>query len=279
MAVLWWDVNYTGRSMSLNVVDTDAEETIVYKIKTNNDLEPEANLRAVLPQPYAAHPNNIFMRVADYNITQDDGDPYLFVAEVVYRFIQLEDSEDPENPLSKPPEISADPVLIQRSTIRDVNGDLIVNKAGDPIVGVTTEDPQLTLKISRNEASYNYLLAAQMKNVINLTPWLGFPRGTVKTSAPSSRQQYHNVYGTYVTTDYTFFIDLDGWKKKLLNQGLRELKDGKLYAIKDDKGQEITEPVLLDEDGRKADQDATPIYIDAEVFQELPFSLFNLPFT
>lgn len=174
----------------------------------------------------------------------------------------LENSFD-GNPVNIPPLFRFDINLVAVPAIVDVDGNPIVNSAGDYYdPPVEREVAKVTLTVNRNEASPNPAVLLALTNVVNLTAWNGFPPKTVKFNCPTMPVvQYCQATSSFFwPMEYVFDVNFDTWVKQVLNRGLRQLDaSGNLVPIYIN-GQPLSDPVFLDEDGHAI---LTPDLLDA----------------
>ena len=78
---------------------------------------------------------------------------------------------------------------------------------------------------------------------------------------------------------YTITIGLaiaEDWKIRILNQGFREKKDGKLTPIQIN-GKDVAQPRLLDNAGKALPEDGTPVELEKDIYGEVNYlSLFGI---
>jgi len=133
----------------------------------------------------------------------------------------------------------------------DLDGKPCVNKAGLPFLTPITRfasDP--ILKVTRNQANFPFT-DFLFRDCINSDLFLGyFPPGTARYMPPSVQFVPDNTWGDYYKVGRQFAIDPDGWEKPVLNAGVWELRDGKYRAILGADGLPVTEPQLLDNNGK-----------------------------
>lgn len=170
------------------------------------------------------------------------------------------------NPLHLPVTFTFVPSVEEVPAFEDVDGDPIVNAAGDPY------DPPLmrrvqkgTLTVKRNESPFAvnlYNLQVQ-GNTTNLASWNGFPPKTlllepIKIPEILFSQVTQQFYFPF---EYVFLFDPDTWVKQIVNAGLRALNAaGQLVPILI-QGQPASQPVPLDEQGRAITE---PSFADSE---------------
>ena len=189
------------------------------------------------------------------------------------------DGEEEENPLDEPWIYSVNYEQHQTPVDYDIHQRPILNTAGDLFSEYMMADSaRPTLTGNKNFASFPWSVANQFCNTINRDSVFGAPPETLKFERLSGQQQTTTFNGeplTFfaVTVELTF--NRDGWKRKVLNQGLREKKEGKLTTIKLN-GKDITQPVLLDAQGQRAAEGAPPHVLSFDLYRSQNFApLFN----
>jgi hypothetical protein len=158
----------------------------------------------------------------------------------------------------------------------DKDGKAVVNSANDYFDPPITKDqsrPVLTL--TRNEQTFNPDLAAQFKDHTNSGGFFGWDVGQVKCSNIVPNEEYHPEIGVYYSVSYEFQFEPKGWKRKVLDQGLRKLTSGKQDNILI-KGLPVQSPALLDGHGQPNDPAADPVFLEFTVYDEVDFGSLNL---
>ena len=169
----------------------------------------------------------------------------------------------------------------QRYIIKDRNGKLILNKAGDPPAGgipITVRLPCLTFE--RNEADFSSSTAKTWSGSLNQSAFAGCDPKTLQLRVTG--EEVYEAKSHYWRVKYEMVQDEDGWQPKFLNAGTRELIGGQLVPIEDlmNGGQPITDAVPLDNSGRVIDPTTLPdaaIFLTAVHFQEREFQQLGLP--
>ncbi len=188
-----------------------------------------------------------------------------------------------ENPLDEPPSLSYDTVSYERplDEAYDEAGDLtvaVLNAAFDPFdPPVVRDDSRQVFQVSVNWPDFDRDLARQYADAVNSDEFFGYPIGTVKMKPPKAAKVYHQGVpgGFYWRVDFEFEVRDEGWVKRVLNCGMRQLNsagDGYESILNED-GQPISEPALLDADGRHI-ADPTlgdPIFLEFTGYKTLPF--------
>lgn len=136
----------------------------------------------------------------------------------------------------------------------------ISNSAGDVYDPPLERDfSRLILRVEKNFASYDPLLASQYANTVNSDNWLGFPKWTILCKPFKGKLTIdHGV--TYWRVTFEFHFDFRRWTSKVWDTGLREfitqqdidnkrvspdIKKPGYNHIKNADGTFITEPILL----------------------------------
>jgi hypothetical protein len=145
-----------------------------------------------------------------------------------------------------------------------------------------TEDfEDLVLRISRNEPAFNYIQAAQYKGAVNQDVFHGFDAGTVKCVVYEGKLA--RAAGlAYWQVNYEFHVRPDGWARRVLDSGYRirtgTASDGTptFEILKDDDGNPLSQPVLLDGNGARLAEWSNPVYLTYNTKAIKPFSVFGL---
>lgn len=184
----------------------------------------------------------------------------------------------PANPVERPIEISWGFDQFQRVAERDANDDPIVNSAGEPFdPPVMIDDSRSVLTITRNESTYNDELAADFKDSINLDVFWGKAPGTVKVMMISAQLKRDQDIGWYWVVTYQFQVDKNGWKRPLVDIGMRQLSvSGTAYEPILINGVPISAPALLNGEGRANAADDEPVLLYFDTYKEREFASLNL---
>ena len=209
-----------------------------------------------------------------------------------------DEDQDNANPLNRPAQYAWEDEVYTRVIDKDRDGKAILNSAKKPFdEPLEAEETRGVLVVSINVANlglciyYNRLF----QNAVNRTTWdIGGqpcpPRSVLCRSVSASRVQTEGTY-TYYDLEFRFAFKEDGgtWDEVILNRGLMkrvvnltpdndpDTADDFLWeVIKDDKGQVITEPVMLDDNGIPLGKDAEPTYSTFRIRREVDFA--GLPF-
>lgn len=200
-----------------------------------------------------------------------------------------EPPKDQENPLDRPPEVSWSFAQFQRVAEKDINGNAIVNSAGqafDPPIQI--DDSRPVCDIERNEDAFDPDVIFAYKDAINADTLdiggLTVAPGQAKMANISARRQFENSQ-FYWKVAYQIEVKQDGWNLSVLDQGwYKKGQNGKLTPCVDDAGNEVTAPVLLDGQGGQlalppapAGQSGAAVFKTFDVYTSLPFAPLGLP--
>lgn len=258
---------------------------VFYRVFTDDPMDGPAVILTSTLSPFRAldpyqlgndFDNDAFL--TDVQLDPVEGNRYEWNCKMRFGF--LPEGEREENPFDRPPKFEWLFNSGEKAIERDVHGRRIANAAGDRFDEIITrEDSQPVLKITRNEPADMLFVGFDIRDTVNRNPWLGAPRRTVKFQPPRAVGQYSRLYGLYYEKSYEFKFSDETWRLVMLNQGLRELKligagpERELVPMKV-KGTDITEPLALDQDGKRLPEGQEPIYLEFDGYNESTFPEF-----
>jgi len=257
-----------------------------------------------VPYTWEAHPYDDFLFVKSKDV--DAKGPFHFRVMVNYGCELDTATQTPLSPLLQPPEVSVSFAGENVQTDTDTEGIPIMNSAGESFDPPITKDhSDMVIRYTRNERTFDMLVAADYKDAVNSDIFLGFAAGHVKCVMFDSVQMRAATL-TYYRVNYEFRIRYDevktrdgdgniqtrvfGWVKRIRDEGYRERtgetnSDGspKYKDIKDEEGQKLSQPHLLDGSGNKL-TDAViqnpPLpetcFLKFDVSKIRPFSALNI---
>lgn len=255
MAVTRWkEVHYDrGGGDSLNTDYTvDRERTRVFHADTDDAYDDAGTVLAYAscPKLGSVHPTNVALWVNSRQADQETGKKHWVVT------IGYTNEEFAENPLDEPAKTSWDTETFQKVAETDVDGDAVVNAAGqyfDP--PIMKDDFRLSATTRKNVAVVPAWILEYI-NKVNLASFtldgMTFDAGQAKLAKIQvSEPQERNDIDYRVLTMFFQFKE-EGWAEEPLNQGMMEkpTSGNILQKIKDRNGQEVTKPVPLDLNGR-----------------------------
>lgn len=195
----------------------------------------------------------------------------------------------PENPLDMPPKISWDTIVCVEPIDQDIDGNPIINSAGEPFdPPITDEIHDRVVRIERNEASWSSTKQEEYQNTVNehtfmsAQPHEAWMMTLRADKIYSGDYVYYTVYYEIVfrtkTTENAF-----PWRRRVLDQGFR-VRTGvddqgkpKYENILDDNGDKITEPISLDGAGAKLADGVDPYWHNFQTKRIVSWSPLNLP--
>lgn len=187
------------------------------------------------------------------------------------------------NPMDDQPYWEFDSGDGTRFTNRDVDGNLIVNTAGDPPEPIQIFEPRPVIMFHRNEASFTWAMSRQYGCKVNSSTWNGAPPKTVLCRKIRAIPRWRNGIPYYALTYQFEFRDLpEGWQHMLTSLGLREkvttteggTTTSELMPIYVN-GEPTQEPMPLDNDGSAC----PPGYEDEtewKVYKDVDFGPLNI---
>jgi hypothetical protein len=217
---------------------------------------------------------------------QEEGDPLGWIVTVEYGpYSTLFAGGGPQqNPLLQAIDVSWSLRDVEQVVDTDLNLNPITNSAGDPYDPPVVEaETHMVTTVVRNEAIANLPLIVQYVGAVNSDLFGIYNPLQVKCLSIQPKSVCHQDVGWYYQLTYEFEslnpynpnTQQFGWRKVLLNQGVRALSvvTGKPYHVTI-KGVPVTEPVLLDTKGYYQ-VGPTPSFQVFQTRPELPFSAFN----
>lgn len=230
------------------------------------------------------HPEFPFLTMTEGTMTE--GTPSPFHSEVIFRYELLRpDARDP-NPLARPDIWSfstggaAVPALFyfDGTTLKP-----LVNAAGDPFEGITTEEAECRATITANRPSFPLDLAVAVTNTINANPYLGAPKHHWKCVGISGQQQVEMVNdaeAVYWQITSELVYRQTGWNLQLPHVGWN-YKDGSQkrrawVRDPDDPNTRVpsVNPVALTSTGALKGENETPDILERRINRETDFEQF-----
>jgi hypothetical protein len=231
------------------------------------------NVGTVLEHDFGSFVNEITARC-----NAEDGCSW----ECTVKYAPYNPSNFPKNPLQWPPKITGGTTKFERPCDQDVNGDAILNSAGDYFdPPLSIDDSRIAIKIQVSVARFDPSIIDTYKDAISADTFFGRDPGTWKVAGISFDLEYNMDCGTpdgfYYVVTWEFEYRSEGWETQILDQGLKIL-DGSdnLVVATDANGKDLTSPVLLDGDGGKLASGDDPVFLTFEVYNKVPFQPLGL---
>jgi len=185
----------------------------------------------------------------------------------------------PNNPTERPLEVSIVQNQFEQIVDFDINGNPIVNSAGDFFEpGLTEEDSRPILNVMRWQLRFNMNTAMAYRNAVNSDVFLGRDPRTVRSYPITGERVRDPDYGWIFKVQYQFAYKPEGWTRKEIDAGMREKYTSggstKLKPILKN-GIPVQEPVPLNGSGAALAVGGTLRTLEFHTRPELPFSVFN----
>jgi hypothetical protein len=285
MAIVSVDHVWSGETWSDDVTGPRGYEAL-YRVISNDPAESPQNVRAAsgLPALGAAFATDASAFARRRRARRLDASRLVWEVTVTYEF-GIE--QPPESPLDEPVKIRWTSSLERIPAIKDLDGEAIVNSAGDYFDPPPEKDAVgWTIVIQYNAATVptGILGFAGAVNNAGITVdgiSIATERCRVVGLDISEIQERNDIeYRTVTLSLYALDPDEDGFDLSLLDQGFR-IKDGtdlKDILIEDEDGNENrpSSPVLLDGSGAKLSDPSpsTAVFMDYEVTRKKDLSAF-----
>jgi len=157
------------------------------------------------------------------------------------------------------------------------------DKDGNPIVNSAYDlfDPPILITVPRLIASVQWNSASDQTSWLshigktNSDSWLGYDADCWMILNIQSDPQFSDDL-TYYAITFEAMLKPDGWQPvKIINQGFREIKDGKRKNIKI-KGEDASSPVPLNTNGTAILDDTDPNFLEFSPYNQVAFSAFGV---
>ncbi|WP_165250203.1 hypothetical protein [Paludisphaera soli] len=195
------------------------------------------------------------------------------------------------DPFAAPPQVRGYGEAEEEAVLKDVvTGAPLLNSAGDPLPGVMRPRSTHVVEVTRVERFHPLFRITDYKDHVNATAWMGWPSKSVLCmDIQPSRRWEPEVSGYVWDVTYKFGFRQDilseeegepvlytGWKKQVLDAGLRQKVGGVRLPILDGHSP-VSAPVCLKPDGTKAGPDDDPHYLYVDVYETAEFADFGFP--
>ena len=149
--------------------------------------------------------------------------PKLFEVECSYIMGGWSVPEQEDNPLKQKPKIRYYSVVTTEQIDRDITGKPILNSAEEPFdPPITAEVYTSAMEIVRNERSFSQATVGNYGNTLNRFTYRGSLPGTLWMSRLDAEEVIAGDY-EYARVTYEIQYRPDGWRRRILDQGLRVL--------------------------------------------------------
>ncbi len=262
------EVDYKSDDQGYVVASIDRNFTIALSDGINDDpitVKQFANL----PNKGDPHPSNFLFICRGLKIARQGVCFYTAVAS--YQTAAKQDES--EDPTTDSAEISFASVTTQEPIEADIDGRPIQNTAGDPIKGVTADVSDLTCTISKRLRNFDPTSIYTYTSSVNSQPFLGFPAGTAKITSIAATRVVENDSAYFKVTvqiqfrkPYRDTTNEEAWQARTQNMGRYVLadvdgKEKRVPATIGKSGIATTQPINLDQSGKKLPKGSDPIIL------------------
>ncbi len=218
-----------------------------FGVRTNSLADDDTVVRYAVgvPRLYDVHPNDPGMNVESVQCSQDSFSGVYWEVVVNYSSKTPDEQQQAENPLERRSKVEWGKVDYQEAYQQDQDGQAMVNSAQEPFDPPRQRDAKrITLKITRNEPSFNPALALAYQDHVNADVFFGADPGLCKCQGITGSEDYQNNI-TFWSVVYEFEFRKEGFDEYILDQGFSTLANGVRTLIRDQHGTPVTQPVLL----------------------------------
>jgi hypothetical protein len=239
----------------------DFEVVDRYRLTTDNDADTPVlwDNDPRLPQVGDPHPQalaldpdtNVLLRRKRY---QEQDVQKKWVVECEYNTGAPDPSLQAQDPLDEPPDIKYGQERVDVAVQYDLDGNLVVNSAGDPFEsGLLLEDALPVVTITDNVRTFGVSDQTQYLLKCNVLPMWGQPAGAVLCTTYGASRQYRNgvVYwqrssSWKLMSALQTILTGGNWQfANIVDAGYRQLVGGMRQNITSPGGQQLSRPSLL----------------------------------
>lgn len=293
MAVIFADLTFqSGISTSVNDKGwITASATITWNVFVDSPLDNEATVKAsnLIPYEKSGHPYFLFLFCNGVNITRKN--PLHFEVVANYESAPYQDSQDPQNPLNQPTDISFGTITSDEevSFAYEVTPfppsstpTIIQNTAGDRVSGITRPISDMSITLTKNFATFDPASFYTYIDSVNEDTYLGFPPGVLKIMSISADQEFYDQLPYYKVTvqiaarkPYHDVPPAKAWWTKIVSEGLRACPQAGQPSEDLFTESTPTQPKIKINEPKKLKQDGT-VYPDAQQATEAYYQYIKL---
>ena len=208
-----------------------------------------------------AHPDDNSCRLKTFDCKPVDSDGLLYAVTFEYSKPDLEDNNDSPGSAGGAliPTWSASSSVTTGPAIKDINGNMILNSAGDPLEGLEKENAEFRLTLTQYFTDHTTWVngSREYTNTTNNAQWNGGAAGEWKCQGSSAKLNIDNSDQTvlvYWEVNIEFAYRKGGWDLKVNDIGFHQKvgDDGqpsgaatKRARIKGQDGKPVAQPVGL----------------------------------
>jgi hypothetical protein len=189
-----------------------------------------------------------FLKCSNHSVTKVA--PNRYVVKASY----LTSSQLGQSPLNNPPSISFGQITYEEPCDQDVNGNPVTTVNGEPFdPPVLVQYFDVTIRVTRNVATYDDGWAQNFRNTVNSTTWNGYPPGVVKLvsltgeSVLDSDFQYWKVSAEFqIRNPPPGKSSQYAWYRRIMAVGYYVKSGAQIVRVLDGRGQPMAVPAAHD---------------------------------
>ena len=253
------------------------EFTDVYRVTTDNAQDGGYLVSTAFPAFGTPHDEHTAALLIEGTFDKVPNEMFVWTGRLRYSSAP---SEVNDNPLAQPVKRRWSSIKTMQVADKDRNGTIVLSKARiqyDPPLEKIV--PHATLTFTRNEAAFSGATALDFVGRLNGDPFSGAAPGTLLIDEITAEEAFWNGESYWVVS-YAFAYNPDGWQPLVLEQSLMELKEGKLARIKDKNGEDVTQPVPIDDNGAAIPPSSLPTAAKRtqwDIYEEVSVGSLGLP--
>lgn len=263
----------------------DASQTRRFFIRVNSLTDNESTIQAsgLLPTWLSAHPTNAAATRRGMSINYVKG--YIWEAVAEYSTVPLAEQELEKNtnplPLARRPKISGDFVQVEEQFIKDVNGDAMLNSAGDRFTSpFTRKKSRPTIQVESYHAAipgFFLNLMDKLNSDAITVKGLAFPAESLIFRPQGFGEQAQEGGQTFTVVKWALEY-APSWTTTRLDEGFFQLSGSDKVPIEID-GERPSEPQLLDGSGAWLENPdpADGVFLEWDTEETASFSGAGMP--
>ncbi len=174
-------------------------------------------------------------RCIDLDLRETDKSGRRWEGSAHYSTNYMAEDQQEENPLSRAVKWSGNTDRYTEPITEDLDGQKVLNSAGQPFQDTIERDSSHTLFIGEANLSFNpESIAPYVVDHLNATQFRGYPAAQVKCDRMSWSDEQVQAGISYWTARAEFTWDYRGWNRKVADLGFHALVGGKLIKVAGD---------------------------------------------
>lgn len=247
--------------------------TRVFQVVVDSRTDTEATVAAAsgVPALAAAHPDNSQAKAASQDVACVDPSGLKWEVTVNYS-TDLTPQQLESSPMARPINWRWDFVRYEEVVEKDRDGDPVETSAGEPFDPLPVRDrTRPVLVITRNEAQFVPATVETYVGKVNEREFFGAAANTLKLDSIQPTPVTEGTTNFWSVT-YAFHYKPNTWALEVLDFGSYERpnKEGDKRNFSEEEGE--SGRAKLDGEGTKLADDADPVYLSFDVYEEVDFN-------